>query len=371
MKSFKKITATALTMAMIAASSMTAFAAPGDEDEEVTTPTETETETETEDDGTQTGSLGGTGTVEGVVNKDVFAVVLPTVAEGATTFDYVMDPQGLILTTNHAKYENATFAAGASVFFKNAKVEGATDDPYTATSDALTITNKSTLDVDVTLTATVTAVEGLTMAESATFAADDTAAKLYLALIGGEGETAQTKAITTEGTQITTKMNKAADGAYKVVYNSTDSEYVYDLTDEAKANDYTGFSTYSFKLTGACNTNTGVDWEDLKDANPAVEVVWTVADPTKAPKGVFESDGTNDIVVYYTGAKPSEVTLTPPATAVKKAAVNLTAGTNLTIDDEKITLKASYVATLKKSANYGAGTYKIAVNGKTTDVVIK
>lgn len=349
MKSFKKITAATLTMAMIAASSVTALA------EE--TPADP-----------NSGSLGGTGTVEGVVNKDVFKVKLPTVAEGATTFNYIMDPQGLIKATAAAAHTGKTFKDGDSVYFEN--VSGTPTENYSATSDALKITNMSTMAVDVTLEASVAAVDGLIMADSATFEADDVATKLYLAIIGGEGDSAQTKAIKTDSVKVTAQMAAAADGSYKVSYNTTDGEYVYDLTDAAKAEDYAGFSTYSFKLTGACNTNKDADWTELKDANPEVTVVWSVADPT-AKKNVTESDGTKDIVIYYEGAKPDKVTLTPPSTAVKNTAVDVTAGTTLTIDDEKITLKASYIATLKKSANYGTGTYKVAVNGKSTDIVIK
>lgn len=371
MKSFKKITAAALTMAMIAASSITAFAEePTDPSTEPSTSEETPESPEAPEETADptTGQLGGTGTVEGVVNKNVFKVELPTVAAGATTFNYIMDPQGLIKSTSAAAHAGKTFKDGDSVYFEN--VAGTPTENFSATSDSLKIVNKSTMAVNVTLTANVVAVEGLTMAESATFAADDTATKLYLALIGGEGESAQTRAITADGAKITAQMSAAAEGSYKVSYDTAKSEYVYAFTDAAKAEDYAGFSTYSFKLTGACNTNTGADWTELKDANPAVTVIWSVEDPT-APKGVLESDGTKDIEVYYEGAKPTTVKLTPPSTAVKKAAVDLTAGTNLTIDDKKITLKASYVLTLKKSANYGAGTYKITINGKDTDVVIK
>lgn len=360
MKSFKKITATALALTMITASSLTAFAEPGDEGD--TPETENPTTEETVADPTS-GGLGGNGTIEGVVKKDVFKVVLPTTDENTNTFDYRMDPQGLIAATDKAAYgEGYTFAEGASVFFQNK------DKEYSATSNALTITNRSTMAVNVTLTAKVDEVSGLTMADSATFDAADTATELYLALIGGEGESAQTKAITTSGVTITAEMAAAPAEAYKAAY--VDGEYVYALTDAASAEDYAGFATYSFKLTGACNTNAKADWTELKEANPRVDVVWTVTDPT-AQVNIVESDGTEDIVIYYDGEKPSGIKLTPPSTAVKNTAVDLAAGTNVTVDDEKITIKASYIATLKKSANYGAGAYKVTVNGKDTTITIK
>lgn len=372
MKSFKKITATALALTMITASSLTAFAETGDEGE--TPETENPTTEETVADPTS-GGLGGNGTIEGVVKKDVFKVVLPTLDESnATIFDYKMDPQGLIKATDGAKYTDTEFADGASVYFQNADADSKKQ--YSATSEKLTITNKSTMAVNVTLTARVDEVPGLTMAESGTFEATDTATKLYLALIGGEGTSAQTKAITTSGITLTATMAAASmgvegvDDAYELKYDTEKGEYVYALTSEAQEEDYAGFATYSFKLTGACNTNTKADWSELKDANPRVDVVWTVTDPT-AQVNIVESDGTEDIVIYYDGEKPSGIKLTPPSTAVKNTAVDLAAGTNVTVDNEKITIKASYIATLKKSANYGAGAYKVTVNGKDTTITIK
>lgn len=341
MKSFKKITATALALTMITASSLTAFAA-----EEGELPENPAGDEETVGDPTE-GNLGGNGTVEGVVKKDVFKVVLPTIdSDNDKTFDYKMDPQGLIKATSAAAYgEGYTFADGASVFFQNKEKE------YSATSNALTITNKSTMKVNVTLTATVDEVSGLTMADSATFAADDTATKLYLALIGGEGESAQTKAVTTSGVTITTEMAAAPAEAYAAAY--VDGEYVYALTDAAKAEGYTGFATYSFKLTGACNTNKDADWTELKEANPRVDVVWTVEDPT-ADNGIldgatlkgsiYEADftkGTAKVLTVADDAKVKSATWGSSADDITKTS------TSITVSGSKVTIASGMWATIE------------------------
>ncbi len=236
-RSFKKGTAAALTAALMLSSSMAAFAAE------------------------QEGSLTGTGELEGTLSTDVFSVVLPTVSDTDTTFNFILDPEGLISATGAAKY-NATFEEGSTLFFANS------DGNYSSKSDALTVTNKSTMAVDITLTATVSDVEGISITEDNAFTGDK-GASLYLALTDGTA----TSAVSASGSaSLTTSVDSAPAGAYIVQWNSTDSKYEYVLADEAN----TTFPTYSFQLTGACNPNG--DWSGLSAAAPSVNVVWSVAE---------------------------------------------------------------------------------------------
>lgn len=236
-RSLKKGTAAALTAALMLSSSMVAFAAE------------------------QEGSLSGTGELEGTLSTDVFSVVLPTVSDTDTTFNFILDPEGLISATSAAKY-NATFEEDSTLFFKNS------DGNYSSKSNALTVTNKSTMAVDITLTATVSNVEGISITEDNAFTGDKSAS-LYLALTDGTA----TSAVNASGSaSLTTSVDSAPADAYIVQWNSANSKYEYVLADESN----TTFPTYSFQLTGACNPNG--DWSGLSDAAPSVNVVWSVAE---------------------------------------------------------------------------------------------
>lgn len=231
--------------------------------------------TEVDDESAAQGNLAGTGDVEGIVNKDVFKVVLPTVATGDTTFNFILDPQGLIKDTAGAKYTGATFDANAKGLYFANTVDSATT--YKATSPALTATNKGTVDVDVTLTATADAAtlkddtKGYTIGLAAddTFANDKTTS-VYLALVSGD----QTAALSADGATITDTLAAAPADAYEVTYDTTDSKYKYGLTAAAQAADYNGFKSIDFSLTGACNT--AADWAAAEDAAPSVNVAWTI-----------------------------------------------------------------------------------------------
>lgn len=245
MKHYKKALAGILAGTMVIGTSLTVFAAD------------------------ENGSTTGTGSLDIVEKSDVFSVVLPTIPEnGDTTFNYILDPTGVIKDTEGAKYSGATFADGKTVFFANAGASGGAV-TYSDTSDTLTITNKSTMDVDVTVKATVKAVDGIKMASSGTFDASDTEAKLYLALKDADTANSE-KAITTDGAELTSTIQALA-GAYETKYEG--GKYVKKLKDTA-----TGFKTYSFQVTGACNPNGA--WNGLTENPPEIEVVWNVKDPT-------------------------------------------------------------------------------------------
>lgn len=239
--------------------------------------------TEVDDESAAQGNTTGSGDVEGIVNKDVFKVVLPTVAAGDTTFNFILDPQGLIKDTNGSKYTNATFDSTAKgLYFANPQSDGTTK--YMASSPALTATNKGTVDVDVTLTATADAdslkdaTAGYTIGLAANDSfANDKSTNIYLALVSGS----QTATLSAEGATITDSLAAAPSDAYEVTYNSASSKYEYGLTAAAQAADYTGFKSLDFNLTGACNT--AADWTAAEDAAPSVEVTWTLEKHAEEP----------------------------------------------------------------------------------------
>lgn len=250
----KKILAVLTAATMLMGSSMMAFAE--------------------EQKGDQSGSLGGTGEVQYVATDDVFSVDLPVVSS-ATTFNYILDPSGLIAKTSASPRYTGSFESNKTLYFHNATQVGGND--YTGTSDALKIVNKSTQAVDVTITAKIAATPGVVMATTSAMSGDGE--NLYLAIEGGadlSSATDDTQALTTTGVEITTTIAADAD-AYEITWNSGSSQYERTLTSTAQGEGYTGFKSYSFRLTGTCKANDEALLA-LGDNGPAIDVTWTVKD---------------------------------------------------------------------------------------------
>ncbi len=202
----------------------------------------------------------GIGEVEGSVKTDIYQVILPTNTVGI--FDFILDPQGLINKTDGAAYGGKEFEAGATVFFE--RTDGETEVDYSNKSDFVTITNKSSIAVDVSLHVSVSpsSVEGIAMTDDKEFT-DDTDASLYLAITDGENEFP----IGEEGVTI----DAAPEEAYEYMYDAESNEYVYKLR-----NDLGGveFGKYLFQMTGAANGKG--DWTEVVDAKPEVTVAWEI-----------------------------------------------------------------------------------------------
>ncbi|MCI8376720.1 MAG: hypothetical protein HFI29_15010 [Lachnospiraceae bacterium] len=290
MVNYKKILAAALATTMVMGSSMAVFAAD------------------------QEGGASGEGETQYVEENDVFNVVFPTVAEGATTFNYLLDPNGLIAETDGDRYTGKVFDDDKSVYFlRSEQVDGTVGGSagkcdYTDTSDAIKVTNKSTDAVELTVTATVEETEGIKMAANSTFAGTD--AELYLGLVGTDGTTPTEKGITAAGVTLTQSIPADA-AAYEVKWDSTDKKYKKALTTAAQAADYAGFKYYSFSLKGACNTATGTDWSGLTDKAPKVDLVWTVKDFTiTGPQVSLDTNGLITITNLTADQNYQAVTIT-------------------------------------------------------------
>ena len=246
-----------------------------EESTEITTGTEVEESTEIETDSatateeTETEDVLSEEDPDSSVPADVFKVILPTIPEDDTTFDYILDPQGLIELTDAKKYggtDEVAFEHDKTLYFKTSKSDDGRP-VYDNVSNALTVTNMSSREVQITVKATITSSEGITMSESSTFDAGDTSPSIYLALTDGTN----TIPITSEDAVINAVID-APEDAYETVWDG--EKNVYELTDAAKEDDYDGFQTYSFWLTGACNAN--ADWSKVEGQIPEVCVVWEV-----------------------------------------------------------------------------------------------
>lgn len=247
---------------------MTAFGAEGDT-EPATEPT--------------TVSTNGTGKVEGIVDEEVYCVVLPTQADNDDTFDFILDPQDLINKTDHAAYDSINSVSGNQLYFTN-------DDELSGTSATLTVINKSSVDVNVTVEATVNDLAGgsddsayeISLADSADFA--DDATSIYLGL---NVDADDAVALTADDGASVTKTLAGAPSEYETKYE--DNAYAYVLKEDA---DEDAFETLEFSLTGACNTN--ADWTNAKDAVPSISLVWgfdKAGESTTGPKVTLSKTG--------------------------------------------------------------------------------
>ncbi|MBQ8526918.1 MAG: hypothetical protein IJ429_00465 [Lachnospiraceae bacterium] len=264
-KSFKKFIVFTM-VCMLALTPMTAFAADGDI---TTAPAE--------------GSASGSGEIEGIVDKDVFCVSLPTIAEDSDIFNFILDPQQLIAETDAAAFDvGTTFEEGASLFFKSVvsgnTISANSTDDYASQSSSLIIRNKSTFDVDVDVEAELKDLSD----EAGTYTivpkdaedyTDDTNTSMYLAVKLGDSTTA----ITAEGATASATVSKVDEEDYEVVYTEEDG-YKFELKD-----DVTEFPATSISLAGSCNTNAEVDWEAAKTAAPSVDLTWSVDKHSDGP----------------------------------------------------------------------------------------
>lgn len=284
MQKMKKGVALALTAAMVLGGSMTAFA--GDP---VTS---------------GSGSTSGEGTSEGHVEKEKLNVVLPTIASGSTPFAYKMDPERLIQETNGGKYDGVTFPAAdadTGVYFLTA------EKTYANTSNTLQAINKSSCDIDLTVTykatANTDATKDIPLVESAP-ASSETAAKLYLGLIIGS----ETKALSTTEANIKKTISGSPNNFETAV---KDGAYAY----QEKA-DASTWKAMNIAMTGAVN-NKAIAGDTTA---PTIDVTWSWA---KAAEGA--TPATDEVT--YTEAPANAA----PSIATADQTKTLAAATDVTI----------------------------------------
>ena len=361
MKQFKKLIACVLAATLVLGSTTVVFGA----------------------DNSQTGSLGGGATLEGTVNREVFSVEAPTVAylpdATGNVYNFILDPEGLIDITDGGKYGNEIdFKATGSMYFQ---VSG---NAYDVKSQEATVTNKSSVDVTVTLNATVTVPASnaaVTFDEDGVWAATDTSLGIYLAIDGKDVNNASVTgaAIVANGGAVTTDL--ASYGAYKVIATNGGYEYAIDESISATAD------TYTFWLTGACNTNANWSGYDTT-ANPTVELVWTVK--VKGAEGSEAGDvdptfaaGTGKGSIVYTAGKGAAAVASIVSIKMTNSLGEFdgynanadlwTAATTSTdaLGNITITMKPEFTQWYEDKASYDATvTYKLA-DGSEKTVTVK
>lgn len=230
---------------------------------------------------TGTGNDTGTGKVEGILDKEVFSVTLPTTA--TKTYDFILDPQDLITATNNGAYTDTTFTGDTGMYFKTA------DKSYTEKSAPSTVTNKSSVDIDVTMDVKVdmNSMEGISIENAADL--KETTPSINLALVGSiDGGQDDTAYVGTDGTlSKTIKLGSDVDD-YTAVYE--DSAYKYKNNGSSHED-----SKYVFSLTGAVNKK-ATGWAEVKDKTPKITVTWTYGKHVEGPQVAVSKNDTNKTI---------------------------------------------------------------------------
>lgn len=197
-----------------------------------------------------------------IFGNDVVSVEIPVVTKNEKSpFDFILDPQGLLYETNAMSYGGGAVEKGASLLFHNST--GAYN--FSRWSDCLTVTNRSTVPVTVTVSASISNLDGIGISETDNFSGDGLPS-IYLAIVDDKGNIQPLFA--NEETILKWTMQAAPQNTYTINEKTQTYENIV-----SGNYDSIQFDTYSFALTGACNPY--VDWKDIS-CRPIVTVVWRI-----------------------------------------------------------------------------------------------
>ena len=174
-------------------------------------------------------------------NEETINIKLPDLTEsGSSPFDFIMDPYGMINSTNAAKYGGKNFEEGATFYFEN--TDGYYD--YSHHSDWLKVVSRSSVSIKVNIEARINNISAIKLTSDNTFYGDKNPS-IYMALVDNMGN-----------------LVPLDENGIATICTEMDA-----LEDE------NSFNVYSFSLVGACNPNG--KWDKV-DEMPQISVSWTV-----------------------------------------------------------------------------------------------
>lgn len=322
-------------------------------------------------------TLSGKGRLEGPVSSNVFKVELPTVPEGPSGLDFILDPQELIKATQGKRYlsSNAKNSTGISV---NSKSDITDSSLYFATSvngavklgpdsGEMKIVNKSTRAVTASINAHFSAVPSdITVSSDKTFEGN-TKPSFYLALKADGNETS----ISATDAVVGTKVLDSAASYYTKEYVSDNDSYVYTLTSANEAANESKFDKYTFSLTGTSNTK--ADWANVNPiavgaSSLKVDLVFNISEKQPAAPSI---QGGNEYVMTSGKGVPVQFDLgfgTLAATDITSVTFNN--GSSVLPTDKykfdattgKLVFTSALVDTLMASSSFTERAYTITFN---------
>ena len=313
MKNFKKLAAVTMAASMLLGSSLTALA------------------------GGPSGGDTGSGSYEGYVDEtSVFSASIPTNA--ANVFNFFVDPNGLLEETGYARLTGKSaddFEEGATLFFTRTGAEK----EFGKDSDKVTAKNMSSYDVNIEVSASITGIDGITMADSDTIAPEEQNPTLYLAIVHDSDE----EVVKADEGGLLSGTIAGTPTNFEIQYNAGKGQYEYAQKDGVEDSTW---ATYDFYLTGACG---GVWTEEQATATPEVALTWKITDPNaqEAPSiagsAFAMAAGTAVKIPVDLGAGDLAATGISKITYVKNGAVTNLDSANYELANGMLTIKASYV----------------------------
>lgn len=264
-KTTKRLMALMLAGTMTLGMGVTAFAADGDP--------------------AGSGNTTGTGSFEGHVDKSVLLVDLPTVPANDTTFAYTVDPEGLIAATQAAKYPDTIYDSTTGVYFQTSAGN------YTDKSGKMKVTNKGSVDADVTVAVSMPDdLGGITAMKAKDGFTPAGGQELYLGLLVNEEAAVAVGGTGDSGKATKTVGLKGRPANFEVQYDSENQKYEYAAKSGVAD---TAWNSFEFGLEGACNQKGDYSAENF--AVPTVTVTWSyIAHPETGGATMLTENATNE-----------------------------------------------------------------------------
>ena len=254
----RKVMAGTLAATMVVGSSMTVFSADGD----------------------SANSATGTGTSFNHVDKNVIDVTLPTEADVKGVFNYYVDPERVIQDAGSLADGTTTVTANnEGVYFLIPAASDGGTASYASSSKAVSFKGKNSVDVDVSVAATVTAGDAekdiTLVADEDALNAATTPALLMTLKVGSDS-----KAITKDGATAKATVAGAPDN-FEVKGGNGDSNNEFKYVVKASP-DESKWGTTTVQLSGKTN-NKEIPAGPNAMTTPSIGLTWTIAKHETAP----------------------------------------------------------------------------------------
>lgn len=333
-----------------------------------------------------TGSISGTGTIEGFIDKDVFTVTLPTV----TVTNFSIDPQELKLAVDstYKVDEAAASGYGDKVIFNYTPEGKQAAGDYTKSAD-IKVVNKSTFDVDVKVDAVVT---GLKTDEYDIALVDDVTADTVTgpAISLVLTDSTNTLTGTTEATAVKVSDNKltGTDSYTYKVAKSDDVDKAYEVKNASGVYSYAikddvssvPFNELVLNVSGTVKND--ADWTDFNKAatkSLKLDVTYSVTKHVDNAAPTFAAGTDVGTITYNAGAgndglaSITSVKMTNAKGTFDGYNAGGTSWAAATDSNGKITLDAKFVAYFSSNATTKATITYETTGGdtKTVEVDVK
>lgn len=233
-------------------------------------------------------TIGGSGSIEGYVEKDMFVFTAPTTSD----VNFKIDPQELLRKT--AQADTLDGSALAEGYGSNVMFSTTTANAWATSSQDITVVNKGQFDIDVTVNAKVTGLtkEGTDgydiqmVDDSIASYGEETAISMKItpstSTLTDTTEATKTPVTSDikyldaseKGVTVKQKVAAASDNAFKIEKDATSGNYKYVFVDDLST---IAFNEVVFNLSGTVNTD--ANWKNFNnDATKdlKVELTYTV-----------------------------------------------------------------------------------------------